>query len=94
MPELVQKLPDGPIDFIGDVHGELEALQRLLSHLGYQTDGTHSDGRHLVFLGDLVDRGPDSPAVALLVRQFVINCNASCILRRMLLRPRTLAPGG
>ena len=80
MPELVQQLPDGPIDFIGDVHGELEALQQLLSHLGYQTDGTHPEGRRLVFLGDLVDRGPDSPAVALLVRQLVINGNASCIL--------------
>ena len=44
MPELVQQLPDGPIDFIGDVHGELEALQQLLSHLGYQTDGTHPEG--------------------------------------------------
>ena len=80
MPDLVQQLPDGPIDFIGDVHGELEALQKLLSHLGYQPDGTHPDGRHLVFLGDLVDRGPDSPAVALLVRQLVINGRASCIL--------------
>ena len=39
MPELVQQLPDGPIDFIGDVHGELEALQQLLFRLGYQTDG-------------------------------------------------------
>ena len=80
MPELVQQLPDGPIDFIGDVHGELEALQQLLSHLGYHTDGTHPEGRRLVFLGDLVDRGPDSPAVALFVRQLVINGNASCIL--------------
>ena len=80
MPELVQQLPDGPIDFIGDVHGELEALQRLLAHLGYRPDGSHAAGRHLVFLGDLVDRGPDSPAVALLVRELVANHHASCIL--------------
>ena len=80
MPELVQQLPDGPIDFIGDVHGELDALQRLLAHLGYRPDGSHAAGRHLVFLGDLVDRGPDSPAVALLVRQLVADLHASCIL--------------
>ena len=80
MPELVQQLTDGPIDFIGDVHGELEALQRLLAHLGYRPDGSHAAGRHLVFLGDLVDRGPDSPAVALLVRELVANHHASCIL--------------
>ena len=80
MPELVQQLPDGPIDFIGDVHGELEALQQLLFNLGYQPDGNHPEGRHLVFVGDLVDRGPDSPAVALFVRRLVINGSASCIL--------------
>ena len=79
MPELVQQLPDGPIDFIGDVHGELEALQRLLAHLGYRPDGSHAAGRHLVFLGDLVDRGPDSPAVALLVRELVAYSPCSAV---------------
>lgn len=80
MPELVQQLPDGPLDFIGDVHGEIEALHLLLHHLGYLEDGSHPENRHLIFMGDLVDRGPDSPTVAMLVRQFVKKGYARCIL--------------
>jgi hypothetical protein len=61
----------GPLDVIGDVHGEIDALRALLGHLGYATDGTHSDGRRAVFVGDLCDRGPDSPAVLDLVMRWV-----------------------
>jgi len=35
----------------------------LLQRLGYSAQGDHPQHRRLVFLGDLVDRGPDSPAV-------------------------------
>lgn len=56
-----QTLPDAPLDIIGDVHGEFAAFQQLLHHLGYDSDGLHPDGRVLVFVGDLCDRGPDSP---------------------------------
>jgi len=63
---LVQ-LPGGPLDLVGDVHGELEVLQSLMAHLGYGPDGDHPGGRTLVFLGDLIDRGPDSPGVVRLV---------------------------
>ncbi|QEY27011.1 metallophosphoesterase [Neisseria zalophi] len=58
-----QPLPDTPLDIIGDVHGELEPLQALLHQLGYNSDGSHPQGRKIVFVGDLCDRGPDSPAV-------------------------------
>lgn len=51
------------LDIIGDVHGEWSALQRLLFYLGYKENGWHPQGRKLVFVGDLCDRGPDSPAV-------------------------------
>ena len=64
-------LPDGPLDVVGDVHGELDALLALLAHLGYDADGVHPDGRRLVFVGDLCDRGPDSPGVIALVRRLV-----------------------
>lgn len=56
-------LPETPLDIIGDVHGEFDALLRLLHRLGYRDDGFHPQGRRLVFVGDLCDRGPDSPAV-------------------------------
>lgn len=56
-----QTLPDAPLDIIGDVHGEFAAFEKLLQHLGYDSEGRHPDGRKLVFVGDLCDRGPDSP---------------------------------
>lgn len=52
-------------DVIGDVHGCLEELHELFAKLGYETgeDGLprHPEGRMPVFVGDLADRGPDSP---------------------------------
>ncbi len=74
---LVQPLFDGPIDVVGDIHGELDALHDLLRHSGYCeiNDGTaarHPAGRRLVFVGDYTDRGPDSPGVVRLIRQLCI----------------------
>ncbi len=56
----------GPFDLIGDVHGCARELDALLAALGYvDRDGVinHPDGRVAIFLGDLVDRGPDVPGV-------------------------------
>jgi protein phosphatase len=47
----------GPFDIVGDVHGCFEELRALVDALGY-VDGVHPEGRRLVFVGDLVDRGP------------------------------------
>ncbi|CAL9594115.1 Bis(5'-nucleosyl)-tetraphosphatase, symmetrical [Streptomyces sp. enrichment culture] len=52
----------GPFDIVGDIHGCSAELEALLGKLGY-VDGVHPEGRTAVFVGDLVDRGPDSPAV-------------------------------
>lgn len=68
---LVRPLFEGPIDVIGDVHGELAALTDLIAALGYDADGVHPDGRRLVFVGDLCDRGPDSPGVLRWVQRLV-----------------------
>ena len=78
MVTLRQPLPDGPLDIIGDVHGEIDALVALLGHLGADlTAGTVQ--RPLVFVGDLVDRGPDSLAVVELVRGLVDRGQALCV---------------
>lgn len=62
----------GPFDAIGDVHGCLDELVALLGVLGYAVvrddagrpvDAVHPEDRRAIFLGDLVDRGPDSPGV-------------------------------
>lgn len=77
---LIQPLPPGPLDIVGDIHGELQPLLQLLRHLGYDARGNHPQGRTLVFVGDFVDRGPDSPGVIGLVRQLVRTGKAVAIL--------------
>ena len=77
---LIQPLPPGPLDIVGDIHGELQPLLHLLRHLGYDSRGNHPQGRTLVFVGDFVDRGPDSPGVVGLVRQLVQTGKAVAIL--------------
>jgi hypothetical protein len=77
---LVAPLPAGPLDVIGDVHGELDALAALLAQLGYDEHGAHADGRRLVFVGDLCDRGPDSPGVLRLVQRLVAEGRAHATL--------------
>lgn len=70
----------GPFDVIGDVHGCRAELETLLGTLGYvvvrddagrPVDAAHPEGRRAVFVGDLVDRGPDSVGVLRLVMGMV-----------------------
>ena len=69
----------GPFDVIGDVHGCRDELVDLLAALGYAEDGTPPPGRRAVFVGDYVDRGPDSPGVLKLVMQMVRDAHAICL---------------
>ncbi|MER5741919.1 polynucleotide kinase-phosphatase [Streptomyces sp. NPDC002225] len=68
----------GPFDIIGDIHGCSSELETLLGRLGY-VDGTHPEGRTAVFVGDLVDRGPDSPGVLRRVMSMVASGDALCV---------------
>ena len=49
---------------IGDIHGCLDKLRRLLDHIHYDPSGDR-----LIFLGDYIDRGPDSKGVLALLLQ-------------------------
>ncbi|WP_084473972.1 polynucleotide kinase-phosphatase [Deinococcus pimensis] len=73
----------GPFDFVGDVHGCLPELRDLLTRLGYEVRGdlsvTPPEGRRAVFVGDLVDRGPDTPGVLRLVMGMVRAGTALCV---------------
>ena len=77
----------GPFDIVGDVHGCASELRTLLTELGWTirydgdvaVDATHPDGRQAVFVGDLVDRGPDTPGVLRLVMGMVASGNALCV---------------
>ena len=77
---LVAPLLAGPVDIVGDVHGEIDHLEQLIGQLGYRDNGTHPEGRRLIFVGDLTDRGPDSPAVVRRVRELVDAERAQCVL--------------
>lgn len=79
-PSLIGTLFSGSLDIVGDIHGEIDALRDLMRVLGYTADGVHPGGRRLVFVGDLSDRGPDSPAVLELVSGLVSLGLAQCIL--------------
>jgi protein phosphatase len=81
-----EKHESGPLDIIGDIHGCLDETLELLAQLGYDVaivDGrytlSHSQGRKVVFVGDLVDRGPNSPAVIRLVMDSVAAGAAFCV---------------
>ncbi|GAA0924573.1 MULTISPECIES: polynucleotide kinase-phosphatase [Streptomyces violaceusniger group] len=78
----------GPFDIIGDIHGCRSELETLLGKLGYAlrrddlgrpVDAGHPEGRTAVFVGDLVDRGPDSPGVLRLVMGMVASGAALCV---------------
>ncbi|MEU4197646.1 polynucleotide kinase-phosphatase [Kribbella sp. NPDC026611] len=77
----------GPFDIVGDVHGCRPELEQLLADLGYTLtrddlgrpiDAVHPE-RQAVFVGDLVDRGPDSPGVLRLVMGMVAAGHAYCV---------------
>ncbi|MFZ3560421.1 polynucleotide kinase-phosphatase [Streptomyces sp. BH055] len=68
----------GPFDIIGDIHGCASELESLLGKLGY-VDGAHPEGRTAVFVGDLVDRGPDTPGVLRRVMGMVKAGTALCV---------------
>ncbi|MFE3772473.1 polynucleotide kinase-phosphatase [Streptomyces sp. NPDC059122] len=78
----------GPFDIVGDIHGCRSELETLLGRLGYElardgqgraVDAVHPEGRTAVFVGDLVDRGPDSPGVLRLVTGMVASGHALCV---------------
>jgi protein phosphatase len=77
----------GPFDVIGDIHGCRAELELLLTDLGYamtrdaagQAAGAHRDDRRVIFVGDLVDRGPDTPGVLRLVMGMVAAGDAFCV---------------
>lgn len=82
----------GPFDIIGDIHGCYEETVLLLEKLGYTLQSVESDSknyglavqhpenRQVIFVGDLTDRGPDSPSVLKLVMSMVRSGVALCVV--------------
>ena len=61
-------------DVIGDVHGHFDKLAALFSKMGYASKGSSfvpPQGRQAIFVGDLIDRGPEQTKVLHAVRAMV-----------------------
>ena len=57
-------LPEGQLLYaVGDIHGRLDLLEGLLEQIDADAREREAARRTLVFLGDYVDRGPDSRRV-------------------------------
>ncbi len=81
----------GPFDIIGDIHGCFDETVELLNKLEYTVkevsdngqnfgfEVSHPEKRQVIFLGDLVDRGPNSPGVLKLVISMVRSSIAWCV---------------
>jgi len=81
----------GPFDIVGDIHGCFEELTALLNRLGYRIEphqaggeapicAHHPEGRKLVFLGDLVDRGPRNVDCLRLAMGMTAEGSARCVM--------------
>lgn len=70
--------------FIGDLHGQHDKLQALLKHVDFIPGDEYSVGSKLVFLGDLIDNGPNQGANQLAtlkaVKQLCDGGHACCLM--------------
>ncbi|MEP7284051.1 MAG: metallophosphoesterase, partial [Rubrivivax sp.] len=70
-------------DVIGDIHGHADKLKALLRRMGYaERRGRWQPpaGHQTIFVGDLIDRGPEQAAVVALVRAMVDAGDAHAVL--------------
>ncbi len=91
LPSVRHRQDHGPFDIVGDIHGCHDELTELLDRLGYSLseasgpdgeprfDLVHPDGRRLVLLGDLVDRGPGNVRVLRLAMDAVDRGTTLCL---------------
>ena len=86
-----QRHDTGPFDIIGDVHGCADELELLLAQLGYElawsgegpartcvVNARHE--RRVIFVGDLVDRGPRTPDVLRIAMSMSGSGLARCVI--------------
>lgn len=69
-------------DIIGDLHGHVRPLEKLLETLGYAERGGvwQHDRRKAIFVGDLIDRGPGQIETLEIVRTMVETGHARIVM--------------
>ena len=78
----VIEIKEDKLDAIGDIHGCYKEMITLIKRMGYNMSTgvpIHPNGRKIVWLGDLVDRGPKSVDVLKFVRTAVEKGGHYCI---------------
>ena len=78
--QFIQPIQGDRFDIVGDIHGEIDALNSLLHVMGYNLKGEHPEQRKLIFVGDLCDRGQNSVAVIQQVKILMERGHAYCVL--------------
>ncbi len=61
--------PASHVYAVGDIHGCADLVEPMLEALDADIDARDADDAHLVFLGDYIDRGPDSARVLKILRK-------------------------
>lgn len=70
-------------DIVGDIHGHADELEALLRRLGYVATGVGfrpPQGRQLIFVGDLIDRGPAQLRTLDIARDMLNEGHARCLM--------------
>jgi serine/threonine protein phosphatase 1 len=62
--------PGARLFAVGDIHGRLDLLNSLLDRIEAELAATRESEKYVVFLGDLIDRGPDSAGVVERLRTY------------------------
>lgn len=69
-------------DIIGDIHGQADKLEALLTLMGYRNSAGswRHPNRQAIFVGDFIDRGPDQMRTVNLARRMVKEGDAQAIM--------------
>lgn len=81
-PRSARTAPGERIYAVGDVHGRYDLLEKLLQLVveHWQRADRQPERCRVLFLGDIIDRGPDSARCLACVRELVANAGAQLLL--------------
>lgn len=72
----------GEATVVGDIHGDIESLYRILKNSGFMEKARKGEEAFMVFLGDYGDRGPYSPEVYAVVLKLKVLFPENIVLMR------------
>lgn len=82
LPSIRSEIPNGKLVFaIGDVHGRADLLNALLEKVYNYCLARPQMETHIIFLGDLIDRGPDSRGVIESILRIDSNLAKVCLIK-------------